>query len=54
MKISKQVIASLAGENIGQISSTYCQMVEEEMGRNLPKTKLQGLLRPAGRTHNLA
>jgi hypothetical protein len=40
VKISEQAIASLAGENIGQIGSTYCQMVEEEVGRNLPKTKL--------------
>jgi hypothetical protein len=30
----------MAGEGIGQISSTYCQMMKEEVGRNLPKTKL--------------
>jgi hypothetical protein len=42
VKISEPAIASLAGENIGQISSTYCQMVKEEVGRNLPKTKLPG------------
>jgi hypothetical protein len=35
-------IASLAGKNIRQIDSTSCQMVEEEVGRNLPKTKLPG------------
>jgi hypothetical protein len=40
VKINELAIASLAGENIGQIGSTYCQMVEEELGRNLPKTKL--------------
>jgi hypothetical protein len=32
----------LAGEDIGQISSTCCQMVKEEVGRNLPETKLPG------------
>jgi hypothetical protein len=42
VKISEQAIASLAGENIGQIGSTYCQMMKEEVGRNLPKTKLPG------------
>jgi hypothetical protein len=42
VKISEQAIASPAGENIGQISSTHCQMVKEEVGRNLPKTKLPG------------
>jgi hypothetical protein len=42
VKISEQTIASLAGEDIRQISSTYCQMVKEEVGRNLPKTKLPG------------
>jgi hypothetical protein len=42
VKISELAIASSAGENIGQISSTYCQMVKEEVGRNLPKTKLPG------------
>jgi hypothetical protein len=32
----------LAGKSIGQIGSTHCQMVKEEVGRNLPKTKLPG------------
>jgi hypothetical protein len=40
VKIREQAIASSAGENIGQISSTYCQVVKEKVGRNLPKTKL--------------
>jgi hypothetical protein len=40
VKISEQAIASSAGENIGQISSAHCQMVKEEVGRNLPKIKL--------------
>jgi hypothetical protein len=42
VKISEQAIASSTGENIRQISSTYCQMVKEEVERNLPKTKLSG------------
>jgi hypothetical protein len=42
VKIREQAIASLAGEDVGQISSTYYQMVKEEVGRNLPKTKLPG------------
>jgi hypothetical protein len=42
VEISKQAIASLAGENIEQVSSIYCQMVEEEVGRNLHKNKLPG------------
>jgi hypothetical protein len=42
VKSSEQTIASLAGENIGQISSTCGQMVKEEVRRNLPKTKLPG------------
>jgi hypothetical protein len=42
VKIRDQAIASSAGENIRQISSTYCQMVKEEVGRNLPKNKLPG------------
>jgi hypothetical protein len=42
VKIREQAVASLAGEDVGQISSTYCQMVKEEVGRNLPKTKLPG------------
>jgi hypothetical protein len=42
VKIREQAIASLTGENIGQISSNYYQMVKEEVGRNLPKTKLPG------------
>jgi hypothetical protein len=30
----------VAGEGVGQINSTYCQMMKEEMEGNLPKTKL--------------
>jgi hypothetical protein len=32
----------LAGNEIRQISSTLCQMMKEEVGRDLPKTKLPG------------
>jgi hypothetical protein len=42
VKIREQVITSLAGESVEQISSVYGQIVKEEMGRNLPKTKLPG------------
>jgi hypothetical protein len=40
VKIIKQAVASLAGETIRQISSALCQVMKEEVGRNLPKTKL--------------
>jgi hypothetical protein len=40
VKIIKQAVAFLAGNEIRQISSTFCQMMKEEMGRDLPKTKL--------------
>jgi hypothetical protein len=42
VKIIKQVVAFLAGNEIRQISSTFCQMMKEEVGRDLPKTKLPG------------
>jgi hypothetical protein len=42
MKIIKQTIAFLAGNEIRQISSTLCQMMKEDVGRDLPKTKLSG------------
>jgi hypothetical protein len=42
MKIIKQTIAFLAGNKIRQISSTLCQMMKEDVGRDLPKTKLSG------------
>jgi hypothetical protein len=32
----------LVGNKIRQISSTLCQMMKEEVGRDLPKTKLLG------------
>jgi hypothetical protein len=32
----------LAGNEIRQISSTLCQMMKEEVGRDLPTTKLPG------------
>jgi hypothetical protein len=32
----------LAGNEIRQIISTLCQMMKEEVGRDLPKTKLPG------------
>jgi hypothetical protein len=32
----------LAANEIRQISSTLCQMMKEEVGRDLPKTKLLG------------
>jgi hypothetical protein len=38
LKIIKQAVAFLAGNEIRQISSTLCQMMK--MGRDLPKTKL--------------
>ena len=42
MKIVKQVVAFLASKEIRQISSTLCQIMKEEAGRDLPKTKLPG------------
>jgi hypothetical protein len=42
VKIIKQAIAFLAGNEIRQISSTLCQMMKEEVGWDLPKTKLPG------------
>jgi hypothetical protein len=44
VKISEQAIACLASENIGQIGSTYCQMVEEESGEKLAQDQIAGLL----------
>jgi hypothetical protein len=41
VKIIKQVVAFLAGNEIRQISSTLCQLMKEE-GRDLPLTKLPG------------
>jgi hypothetical protein len=38
VKIIKQAIAFLAGDEIGQIISTLCQMMKEDVGRDLPKT----------------
>jgi hypothetical protein len=38
VKIIKQAIAFLAGDEIRQISSTLCQMMKKEVGRELPKT----------------
>jgi hypothetical protein len=38
VKIIKQAIAFLGGNEIGQISPTLCQMMKEEVGRDLPKT----------------
>jgi hypothetical protein len=42
VKIIKQVVAFLAGNEIRHISSTLYQMTKEEVGRDLPKTKLLG------------
>jgi hypothetical protein len=42
VKIIKQVVAFLASNEIRQISSTFYQMMKEEVGRDLPKTKLPG------------
>jgi hypothetical protein len=42
VKIIKQAIAFLAGNEIRLISSTLYQMMKEEVGRDLPKTKLPG------------
>jgi hypothetical protein len=38
VKIIKQAIAFLAGNEIRQIDSTLCQIMKEEAGRDLPKT----------------
>jgi hypothetical protein len=38
VKIIKQAIAFLTGNEIRQISSTLYQMMKEEVGRDLPKT----------------
>jgi hypothetical protein len=42
VKIIKHAVAFLAGNEIRQISSTFCQMMKEEVGRDLPRTKLSG------------
>jgi hypothetical protein len=42
VKIIKQVVAFLPGNEIRLISSTLYQMMKEEVGRDLPKTKLLG------------
>jgi hypothetical protein len=42
VKIIKHAVAFLAGNEIRQISSTFCQMMKEEVGRDLPRTKLPG------------
>jgi hypothetical protein len=36
VKIREQAVASLAGEDVGQVSSTYYQMVKEEVGETCP------------------
>jgi hypothetical protein len=38
VKIIKQAIAFLAGDEIRQIGFTLCQMIKKEVGRDLPKT----------------
>jgi hypothetical protein len=38
VKVIKQTIAVLAGNEIMQIGSTPCQLMKEEVGRDLPKT----------------
>jgi hypothetical protein len=42
VKIIKQAIAFLAGNEIREISYTLSQMMKEEVGRGLPKTKMPG------------
>jgi hypothetical protein len=42
VKIIKQAVVFLAGNEIRQISSTLYQMMKEEVWRDLPKTKLPG------------
>jgi hypothetical protein len=54
VKIIKQAIAFLAGNEIRQISSTLCQMMKEEVGKGPAQDLIVGLLRPADKTHNLA
>jgi hypothetical protein len=54
VKIIKQAIAFLASNKIRQIGSTLCQMMKEEVGRDLPKDLIVRLLRPTGKTRNLA
>jgi hypothetical protein len=53
VKIIKQSVAFLAGNKIRQISSTLCQMMKES-GEGPAQDQIAGLLRPAGKTHNLA
>jgi hypothetical protein len=38
VKILKQAIAFLVGDEIRQIGSTLCHMMKKEVGRDLPKT----------------
>jgi hypothetical protein len=38
VKIIKQAIAFLTGDEIGQIDSTLYQMMKKEVGRDLPMT----------------
>ena len=42
MEIVEQTVAFLAGKEIRQVGSTLCQVMKEEMRRDLPKTKLSG------------
>ena len=42
MEIVEQIVAFLAGEEIRQVGSTLCQVMKEEVRRDLPKTKLPG------------
>jgi hypothetical protein len=53
VKIIKQSVAFLAGNKIRQISSTLCQMMKES-GEGPAQDQIAGLLRPAGKIHNLA
>jgi hypothetical protein len=41
-KSIKERVAPLGGDDIGQLGSTFCQVVKEEVWRHLPKTKLPG------------
>jgi hypothetical protein len=43
----------MASEGVGQISSTYCHMMKEEVGRILPKDQIAGLLRLADKIYSL-
>jgi hypothetical protein len=38
----KEGIAPLASKDVRQFSSAFCQVVEKEVWRHLPKTKLPG------------